>query len=310
MSSNGEPALAFVLVAGVPRNGFRKLMLNALSSLRCNTYKQGRHVGGERQSGHRGKFAFGLYDSALRTPQLLHQWSYAQVDDTKFAYSWADWKLKTSLAVQYERIVQVLISKFQTRTRAVKQINVGNYWSRFTRGYAGAFDPGTLGTQKETNQNGAGGTCLNQEQIQKFSSKIVCSVQLIKAWTLKCSINDSAAVPAYIAAEPAPKTDGDRSELFGQAPNQEDRDEPKCSTGEGITGTTAQTPEKIGRRMIIDRKDHLRILQQALRKLGYNSVAQRLEDESVSCCLSFYSIQWQFLKAKSFYPTLILSSSI
>ena len=42
-------------------------------------------------------------------------------------------------------------------------------------------------------------------------------------------------------------------------------------------------PDRIGKKLMIRRSEHIRLLQQALKKLGYSSVADRLEEESVSC---------------------------
>ena len=47
----------------------------------------------------------------------------------------------------------------------------------------------------------------------------------------------------------------------------------------------AEAPERIGKKLMIRRKDHIRLLQQALHKLGYKAVADRLQQESVGCLL-------------------------
>ena len=41
---------------------------------------------------------------------------------------------------------------------------------------------------------------------------------------------------------------------------------------------------RVGTQQLIDRTDYLRLLQQAMRKLGYKATAERLERESVSSC--------------------------
>jgi hypothetical protein len=41
---------------------------------------------------------------------------------------------------------------------------------------------------------------------------------------------------------------------------------------------------RVGPQQLVDRTDYLRLLQQAMRKLGYNAVADRLKQESVSFC--------------------------
>ena len=47
---------------------------------------------------------------------------------------------------------------------------------------------------------------------------------------------------------------------------------------------TAGFSGRLGPQRLIDRTDYLRLLQQAMRKLGYKATAERLERESVSSC--------------------------
>ena len=45
---------------------------------------------------------------------------------------------------------------------------------------------------------------------------------------------------------------------------------------------------RLGPQQLIDRTDYLRLLQQAMRKLGYKATAERLERESVSPYQPFF----------------------
>ena len=51
---------------------------------------------------------------------------------------------------------------------------------------------------------------------------------------------------------------------------------------------------RLGPQQLIDRTDYLRLLQQAMRKLGYKATAERLEHESVSSCQKFHSLSKNF----------------
>ena len=56
----------------------------------------------------------------------------------------------------------------------------------------------------------------------------------------------------------------------------------------GVVGSSGRDravldlPERVGKRLLIPTNDLVRLLQQALRKLGYTSIADRLEEDSVS----------------------------
>ena len=65
-----------------------------------------------------------------------------------------------------------------------------------------------------------------------------------------------------------------------QANSSEERANGVVSSS-GRDRPASDLPDRIGKKLMIRRNDHVRLLQQALRKLGYSSVADRLEEESV-----------------------------
>lgn len=70
--------------------------------------------------------------------------------------------------------------------------------------------------------------------------------------------------------------------LQAMAANGRDNEDVGTSGREHAFGDSQEPPERIGKKLMIRRSDHIRLLQQALHKLGYKAVAHRLEEESVS----------------------------
>lgn len=54
-------------------------------------------------------------------------------------------------------------------------------------------------------------------------------------------------------------------------------------------GPKAEAPDRLGQRRLIDRREYIRLLEQALQTLGYDAIAKQLAAASVSRLFAIYS---------------------